>query len=119
MLLFVKPFVWTIEETRSTGYTGYWATIFGVTVDYDLRPNIAHQPFQLHDRRPRRPRCRRTNRSDDYITFGRSACATSPDGELLHRAELSVPQPHLTRPIPISAVIFLRFASEPSYKRDG
>ncbi len=71
--LFVKPFVKrTIEETVSTDYIGYWATIFGVTVDYDLRPNIkltSSFSYTIADYKKTKSAVGVTNRSDDYITF--------------------------------------------------
>ena len=71
--IYVKPFVKrTIEETVSTDYIGYWATIFGVTVDYDLRPNIkltSSFSYTIADYKKTKSAVGVTNRSDDYITF--------------------------------------------------
>lgn len=39
--LIIKPYVKrSIEETVLTTHTGFWATAFGVDIDYDFRPNI-------------------------------------------------------------------------------
>ncbi|QQS14160.1 MAG: outer membrane beta-barrel protein [Rhodospirillales bacterium] len=70
--LFVKPFVKrTIEETVSTTQAGYWATAFGVNVDYAMRPNVKINggfSYTINDyKRINTPGA--TSRNDDYINF--------------------------------------------------
>ncbi len=71
--LFVKPYVKrSIEETVSTTHIGYWATSFGVNVDYDMRPNIkVHSGFSytIADYKKAKGAVGAFNRKDDYITF--------------------------------------------------
>lgn len=71
--LFVKPFVKrSLEETVSTSHIGYWATAFGVNVDYDMRPNIkisSSFSYTIADYKKAKGAVGAANRNDDYIVF--------------------------------------------------
>jgi hypothetical protein len=70
--LMIKPYVKrTIEETVLTTHTGFWATAFGLDVDYDLRPNIkltGGLSYTKADYKKARS-VPSFNRDDDYMRF--------------------------------------------------
>lgn len=71
--LMIKPYIKrTVEETVLNTYTGYWATAFGVDVDYDLRPNIkvtGGVNYTIADYKKARGIAGTPDRSDDYMKF--------------------------------------------------
>jgi hypothetical protein len=71
--LMIRPYVKRdIAETNSTVHSGYWATAFGVDVDYDRRPNIKITgafSYTILDYKKAPGAVGAFDRNDDYLRF--------------------------------------------------